>query len=155
MNLAIPYLNDLSLSKLIFVACVIFGAFVLSSFISLRKVPALRPFKRVLIWSIALILILSNLGFNVNSLIAGLGIGGVAIALGVQETLNSFFSSVMIIADKSFKIGDHIKVAGSEEGEVLKIGFRSTVVRSKDKIFIIPNKLLAGAIIEKNEKIHR
>lgn len=154
MNLSIPYLSELSLSKLIFVAVVIFAAFILSSAISLKRVPALRPFKRILIWSVALILILSNLGFNVNSLIAGLGIGGVAIALGVQETLNSFFSSVMIIADKSFKVGDHIKVAGSEEGEVLKIGFRSTLVKTKNgKIFILPNKLLASSIIEKNEKI--
>ncbi len=145
MNLAIPYL-----SQIIFIAAVILGAFILSSVISLKKVPVLKPFKRVLIWSIALILILSNLGFNVNSLIAGLGIGGVAIALGVQETLNSFFSSVMIIADKSFKVGDTIKVTGSDGGEVLKIGFRSTVVRSsKNTIFIIPNKLLASSIIEK------
>lgn len=154
MNLSIPYLDDLSLSKIIFVTAVVFTASILSSLISLKRFPALKPFKRVLIWSIALILILSNLGFNVSSLIAGLGIGGVAIALGVQETLNSFFSSLTIIADKSFKVGDLIKVVGSEEGEVLKIGFRSTVIKSKNgKIFIIPNKLLANSIIEKNAKI--
>ncbi|MFC1622657.1 mechanosensitive ion channel family protein [Patescibacteria group bacterium] len=84
---------------------------------------------KVILWSIGLILILDNVGVNVTSLIAGLGIGGVAIALALQNILGDLFSSVSILIDKPFKIGDFI-VVGKDMGNVEKIGIKTTRIRT-------------------------
>ena len=104
---------------------------------------------RVMIWGIFLILILSNLGYDVNSLIAGLGLGGLAFALAAQEVLGNFLGSVSILADKPFKVGDTIRM-GEFSGEVLEIGLRSTKLEAKNKTLItIPNRLMASSVVEK------
>ncbi len=77
---------------------------------------------------------------NVASLIAGLGIGGLAIALAAKESLENLIGSFTIFLDKPFVIGDSIKI-GAVEGKVENIGFRSTRIRTLDKSFMtIPNK---------------
>lgn len=120
--------------------------------IRLRKFPALKPFRSFIIWTLAFLLILSNLGFDISSLLAGLGVGGIAIALGLQSTLESFFSSLTLITEKPFVVGDTIKLSGFDEGTVLKIGFRSSVLETSAKrILIIPNKLLVSSVIEKKK----
>ena len=79
---------------------------------------------------------------NVASLIAGLGIGGLAIALAAKESLENLLGSFTIFLDKPFEIGDMIKVCGIE-GHVEKIGFRSTRIRTPEKSFVtVPNKKL-------------
>lgn len=138
------------LSRAIFVAVVIFFAVLANRLLRFKKFPFLRPFRKVLIWVLAILLILSNLGFNISSIIAGLGIGGLAVALGMQSTLESFFSSLTILTEKTFAVGDTIKISGYDEGTVLKIGFRSTVIETdKNRVLIIPNKTLATSVIEK------
>jgi MscS family membrane protein len=140
------------ITKGIFVVVVLALALLARRFIRFRQVPFLKPFRGVLIWGIAFLLILSNLGFNISSLLAAAGIGGIALALGMQSTLESFFSSLTLLTDKAFHVGDTIKIAGYDEGKVLKIGFRSTIVETANKrILIIPNKLLASGVIEKKK----
>ncbi len=82
---------------------------------------------------------LSILSFNVTALVAGLSIGGLAIALAAQETVKNLIGSVMIYADRPFKIGDYVSV-GSVAGTVVDIGFRSTRIRTPDtSIISVPN----------------
>ncbi|UCF67237.1 MAG: mechanosensitive ion channel family protein [Acidobacteriota bacterium] len=84
---------------------------------------------RVAIWSVALLLALDNLGFEVTTLVASLGIGGIAVALAVQNILGDLFSSLSIVLDKPFVIGDFV-VVGDMMGTIEHIGLKTTRVRS-------------------------
>lgn len=84
---------------------------------------------RILVWVIATLVILDNLGFNITTLMASLGIGGIAVALAVQNILGDVFSSVSIALDKPFVIGDFI-VVDSYMGTVEYIGMKTTRIRS-------------------------
>ncbi len=135
-----------------FIVTVVLLAVLANRLIRLRKFPMLKPFRSFIIWTLAFLLVLSNLGFNISSLLTGLGVGGLVIALGLQSTLESFFSSLTLIAEKPFTVGDTIKLSGYDEGTVLKIGFRSSILETAAKrILIIPNKLLVSSVIEKKK----
>ncbi len=84
---------------------------------------------RLVIWSIALLLIFDNLGYNITALVAGLGIGGIAVGLALQNILGDLFASLSIVLDKPFVIGDFI-IVGELMGGVEKIGLKTTRVRS-------------------------
>lgn len=84
---------------------------------------------RILLWSIAVLVTLDNLGFNITTLMASLGIGGIAVALAVQNILGDVFSSVSIALDKPFVIGDFI-VVDSYMGTVEYVGLKTTRIRS-------------------------
>lgn len=84
---------------------------------------------RLLIWSIALLLVIDNLGYDVTALVAGLGISGIAVALALQNILGDLFASLSIVLDKPFVIGDFI-IVGDLMGVVEKIGLKTTRVRS-------------------------
>lgn len=84
---------------------------------------------RLILWSVVLLLILDNLGVEVTSLIAGLGISGIAVALAVQNILGDLFASLSIVLDKPFVMGDAI-VVGDFTGTVEKIGLKTTRLRS-------------------------
>jgi small-conductance mechanosensitive channel len=84
---------------------------------------------RLAIWSVALLLALDNLGYDVTALVAGLGIGGIAVALALQNVLGDLFASLSIILDKPFVLGDFI-IVGDSLGVVEKIGLKTTRVRS-------------------------
>lgn len=86
-------------------------------------------FARLALWTILVLGILDNLGFNISALVAGLGIGGVAIALAVQSLLGDLFASLSITMDRPFVIGDFITV-DSISGTVEHIGLKTTRVRS-------------------------
>jgi small-conductance mechanosensitive channel len=90
---------------------------------------AIELIAKIAIWSIALLLALDNIGFQVTALIASLGIGGIAIGLAVQNILGDLFASLSISLDKPFVIGDFINV-GEFSGTVEYIGLKSTRVRS-------------------------
>lgn len=90
-----------------------------------------RKFIKVLIWIIALLLILSNLGYNITSLLTGLGIGGLAVALAAKDTLSNIFGSIAIFTDRPFKMGDWIKFE-DYIGCVEEIGLRSVKIRLPD-----------------------
>jgi len=111
-----------------------------------------KIFKGIL-WAIGLLFILSNLGINVTSLIAGLGIGGVAIAFALQNILADLFSSFAIFFDKPFKVGDFITV-GTSKGTVERIGIKTTRLRSlQGEELIISNRELTSAKIQNFGKI--
>jgi small-conductance mechanosensitive channel len=90
---------------------------------------AVRFVARLVLWTIVLLLALDNVGIEVTALIAGLGVGGVAIALAVQNILGDIFNSLSIVLDKPFEVGDFI-VVGDLAGTVENIGVKTTRVRS-------------------------
>ncbi|MGV3743302.1 MAG: mechanosensitive ion channel family protein [Burkholderiaceae bacterium] len=102
---------------------------------------------RIVLWSVALLLILDNLGFNITTLVASLGIGGVAVALAVQNILGDLFSSVSIALDKPFVIGDFI-IIDDYLGTVEYIGLKTTRLRSLggEQIVISNSELLKNRI---------
>ncbi len=81
------------------------------------------------LWIIAIILIISNMGYDVTTLIAGLGIGGIAIAFALQNVLSDIFASFSIYIDKPFKVGDFI-IIGDDLGVVKKIGIKTTRIQA-------------------------
>jgi small-conductance mechanosensitive channel len=84
---------------------------------------------RLALWSVILLLALDNLGVDVTALVAGLGVGGIAVALAVQNVLGDLFASLSIVLDKPFVIGDFVNV-GELVGTVEHIGLKTTRVRS-------------------------
>ncbi|MFQ6007413.1 MAG: mechanosensitive ion channel family protein [Candidatus Zixiibacteriota bacterium] len=90
---------------------------------------ALSFFARVILWSLIVFLILDNFGVDITTLVAGLGVGGIAIALAVQNILGDVFHSVSILLDKPFEVGDFI-IVDDKMGVVEKIGIKTTRVRS-------------------------
>jgi MscS family membrane protein len=103
---------------------------------------------KVVVGALALMFALSELGYPVTTVIAGLGIGGIALALAAQKTVENLFGSVSILADQPFGVGDTIRVDGVE-GTVETIGLRSTRMRTIDRtLVIIPNGKLADMRIE-------
>lgn len=115
---------------------------------------------KIVLWGGAIVLVLSNLGYNVSSLIAGLGIGGIAIALALQNILGDLFSSLSIYFDKPFKIGDYI-VVGDQKGEVTKIGIKTTRIKvPQGEELVVANSELTKTqvrnfgVIEKWRAVH-
>lgn len=108
----------------------------------------LRTSLKVFVGVVGGILVLQEIGYPIASLLGGLGIGGLAVALAAQDTLANVFGSVIVFTDKPFKVGDWVKV-GDVEGHVEAIGFRSTRIRTWPKSLVtIPNKSIANAQIE-------
>ncbi|MEM7026378.1 MAG: mechanosensitive ion channel family protein [Pseudomonadota bacterium] len=89
----------------------------------------IQLFARILVWTVAFLLILNNLGFDVTALVAGLGIGGIAIALAAQNILGDLFASLAIVLDQPFVVGDFV-VVGDKMGTIERIGIKTTRIRS-------------------------
>jgi small-conductance mechanosensitive channel len=97
---------------------------------------------KALIWTAAVLFVMSNLGFNITSVLTGLGIGGVAVALAAQAVLGDLFAAVAIYLDKPFIVGDQIKVADTY-GTVERIGMKTTRVRAlSGELLVYPNSTL-------------
>ncbi|PCI24644.1 hypothetical protein COB57_04500 [Candidatus Peregrinibacteria bacterium] len=110
--------------------------------------PFLRHFLSILLWLMGAGFVVSNFGYQISSLLAGLGIGGFAIALAIKPTLESFFSSIALFAGKPFEIGDVVKYGGYT-GTIKNIGIRTTLMTTFDATeVIIPNIDLANSMIE-------
>lgn len=108
-----------------------------------------------LLWILAGVFILSNAGVNVSSALAGLGIGGIAVALSAQKVLGDLFASISILLDRPFRVGETIKV-DEVVGNVERIGMRTTKVRSVNgEEITIPNSTLAQAKISNLSRASR
>jgi len=115
--------------------------------------PLVKEVVKILIWVTGIFWVLGSVfSVNIPALITGLGIGGVAIALAAKESVENFFAAFTILTDKPFQTGDVIRL-GNLEGEVERIGFRSTRLRNGDgALFIIPNKKLVNENLENLSK---
>ena len=110
--------------------------------------PIVRKALKITVWIIAIIIGLSNAGYDVGALITGLGIGGLAFALAAQDSMKNLFGGITIFTDKPFKIKDRIIVSGTE-GVVEEIGIRSTRLRTlMGRKVTIPNSIFSNTGIE-------
>lgn len=104
-----------------------------------QLIPVVRKALKALIWSLGLIIGLDNIGFDITAMIAGLGIGGLALALAAQDSVKNIFAGIMIFLDKPFKLNDRIQIDGFD-GNVEEVGIRSTRIRTLEgRIVTIPN----------------
>jgi MscS family membrane protein len=107
-----------------------------------QMMPLLRNTAKVILAAVGGVFLLQSLGYPVGGIIAGLGIGGLAVALAAQDTLAGIFASIAIVLDRPFAVGDYIEVAGVQ-GSVEDIGLRSTRLRTPDRTLVsIPNRKL-------------
>ena len=104
-----------------------------------QLIPVIQKGVRSIIWVLGIIIGLDNIGFDITAMIAGLGIGGLALALAAQDSVKNIFAGIMIFLDKPFRIKDRIQVDGFD-GTVEEVGLRSTRLRTLEgRIVTIPN----------------
>lgn len=102
---------------------------------------------------VGILVILSNLGYNVSALLAGLGVGGLAFALAAQDILKNFFAGVALVFDKTFNKGERVSFQGND-GIIEDLKLRSTKLRTYDgTLLTIPNAMLADNIVENVTKV--
>lgn len=118
-------------------------------------VKTLNVFIQIILWSVGLLLVLSNLGVNITSLIAGLGIGGIAIAFALQNILTDVFSSFAILIDKPFQVGDFIKI-GTDMGTVEKVGIKTSRLRTLNgQLLVVSNQELTSTRVENFQQMKK
>jgi small-conductance mechanosensitive channel len=103
---------------------------------------------RLLFALVASIIVLENLGIHLTAVWTTLGVGSVAVALALQETLSNFFAGLYLLADRPISPGDYIKMDSGQEGYVVRIGWRSALLRTlPNNLVVVPNSTLAKAVI--------
>jgi small-conductance mechanosensitive channel len=108
---------------------------------------------RVLLWTFVLLLALDQFGFDINALIAGLGVGGIAVALATQNILSDLFASLSIVLDKPFVVGDFI-VVDNLRGNVERVGIKTTRIRSLDgELLVFSNADLLKSRIQNYQRM--
>jgi MscS family membrane protein len=110
--------------------------------------PLASRITKLIVLALMIVAVLSSWGYNTTTILAGLGVGGIAIALAAQKTLENLFGGVSIISDRPVAVGDYCKF-GDKEGTVEDIGLRSTRVRAPDRTLVtVPNGQFASMTIE-------
>lgn len=112
-------------------------------------IPMLKKTTKVFVVAFGAILVAHSLTFDVASILAGLGIGGVAVALAAKDTISNLFGSVTVIMDRPFHIGDYVSLEKNIEGTIEQVGFRSTRLRTPyNSLVTLPNSVLANMAID-------
>jgi MscS family membrane protein len=115
--------------------------------VSERLLPFMRTAFKLLFIALAILVIVQEWGYDPSGLIAGLGIGGLAISLAAQDTVKNLFGFTTIVGDQPFVVGDFIKTA-DVEGTVEHVGVRSTRIRRLDQAYVtVPNSVLANSAV--------
>ena len=103
---------------------------------------------RATIIVVGVLVLLSILGIHITPILTALGVGGLAVALALQDSLANLFAGMHLLADQPIRVGDYVKIADSIEGHVMDIGWRSTRVRMlQNTIVVVPNKRVAESVI--------
>jgi small-conductance mechanosensitive channel len=111
-------------------------------------IPSIRRILNIIIWIAAFIQILLEFKQEITPLITGLGIGGLAVALALQDSLSNFFSGFYLIMDKPFRIGDFVHLETGNEGFIESIGWRSTKIRNnQNHVIVVPNAKLSQSVV--------
>lgn len=113
-----------------------------------QLIPFIEKTLKLIVILMGILVVLQNMGVNVFSLLAGLGLGGLAFALAAKDTAANLFGSIMILVDRPFKVGDWINI-GTVEGNIEEIGFRSTRIRTfYNSLVTVPNSTMANVQID-------
>jgi small-conductance mechanosensitive channel len=103
---------------------------------------------RLAILVLGLLVLLSNLGVSIGPLLTALGVGGLAVALALQDTLSNLFAGVHLLASRKVQVGDYIRLDSGEEGKIIDINWRNTTVQQvQNNHAIVPNARLAQSVI--------
>ena len=103
---------------------------------------------RALVILVGLLVALTSLGVQITPILTALGVGALAVALALQDTLSNLFAGVHLLADKPIRVGDYVKIGDSVEGFVLDVGWRSTRVRLlQNNIVVLPNRTVSQSTI--------
>ena len=112
--------------------------------VSTTILPAVRAFTKVLIVTVALLMLVDHLGFKVTAFVAGLGVGGLALALAAQKSVENFIGAIALYVDQPVRVGDFCRF-GDELGTVEEIGLRSSRIRTLDRTVVsVPNAEFAN-----------
>lgn len=118
-----------------------------------QLVPIVRALAKLSVFVFGVLMIVQNLGGEVGSLLAGLGLGGAAIALASKDMLANVFGSLVIFVDRPFQVGDHVQI-GSHEGVVEEVGLRVTRLRTPShSVITLPNALLTTTAIDNRSRM--
>ena len=110
--------------------------------------PTLRRVLPITIYAAGALVAIDSIGISISPILAGLGIGGLAVALAVQPTLSNFFAGTYVVTEGELKEGDFIELEGGPSGYVEEVGWRSTKIRSRfNNLVIIPNSRMAESIV--------
>ncbi len=110
-------------------------------------IPAITGVVNVLVWGLGLVVALGNAGYDVGALLAGIGIGGLAMAMAAKDTLANVFGGITVFADQPFEAGERIRIA-DHTGRVEAIGLRSTRLRTVEgPVVVIPNHLFTEGVV--------
>ena len=116
--------------------------------IDVKLFPLLRRVSVAIIYGLGALLVLDLLDININPLIAGLGLGGLAVALAIQPTLANLFAGTYVMTEGVISPGDYIELEGGVAGYVVEVGWRSTRIRTwRNNLVVIPNARFAETII--------
>lgn len=124
------------------------GAKKTSNTLDDQLLPVVLRIARGIVWALGVIYILDYLGVNITALLAGISLGGLALALAAQDTVKNFFGSIMIFVDKPFQIGDWIHF-DDVDGVVEEVGVRSTRIRTfANSLTYVPNGYIANKVVD-------
>lgn len=103
---------------------------------------------RFIIYALGMLVALGHLGVSITPILASLGVGSIAIALALQDTLGNLFSGVYLLVDQPFLVGDQVRLEGGLEGRVKRIGWRSTHLElGTASLLVVPNSKLSSSIV--------
>ncbi len=116
--------------------------------VDLRLLPLVRRVGGVVIYAIGGLLVMDVLGINISPLIAGMGLGGLAVALAIQPTLANLFAGTYVMTEGVIATGDYIQLEDGLKGYVVEVGWRSTRIRDwRNNLVVVPNSKFAETII--------
>ncbi|HIE05690.1 MAG TPA: mechanosensitive ion channel family protein [bacterium (Candidatus Stahlbacteria)] len=115
---------------------------------ALPSTSLLNIFIKITILALGILIILQIMGISITPLITALGVGGLAVALALQDTLSNLFAGIHIIISKQLRPGDYVKLDSGEAGYVVDVSWRNTKIRAlPNNIIVVPNAKMASAII--------
>lgn len=121
----------------------------------MKQLTGILTVLKVVFWFLGILFLASNLGYDITTIIAGLGVGGIAIALAAQNILGDLFSYFVIFFDKPFEVGDFV-VVGAEQGAIEKIGVKTVRIRSiSGEQLIMPNSEIVKATIKNFKRLEK
>lgn len=111
-------------------------------------IPVVRSAVKALVWGLGVVVALNNAGYDVGALLAGIGIGGLAMAMAAKDTLANIFGGITVFTDKPFRVGDRVRLNGYD-GLVEEVGLRSTRIRTLEgPIVVVPNNKFTDSLVE-------
>ena len=110
--------------------------------------PILIRITSIIVFTLGALVVLDIMGIPITPLLAGIGIGGIAVALAISPTIASFIAGTYVVAEGQISEGDYVEIDSERAGFVTNIGWRSTVLRSRfNNVIIVPNSLITASIV--------